>query len=203
VQSGYQYGRGHLQQVAATSAVDQDAARREDRFLHVDRHALAKPEWRRAAHLDAAPPRVWFSRSAQQTGKLLVRTTRIGAWRFELDEAIQHRGNMSHCVISANAGRLQLNVIQALMSGTCGPGIPAEIDSRSAANSVCLGACHGGTQVGFLRVATDRATFAYLADAIVHEQPLGRGIAKRMRETMRSHPDLHCDLSREVGFQVA
>jgi GNAT superfamily N-acetyltransferase len=97
---------------------------------------------------------------------------------------------MSHCVISANAGRLQLNVIQALMSGTCGPGIPAEIDSRSAANSVCLGACHGGTQVGFLRVATDRATFAYLADAIVHEQPHGRGIAKRMRETMRSHPDL-------------
>jgi hypothetical protein len=54
VQSAYQYGRGHLQQVAATFAADQDAARREDGFLHVDRHALAKPEWRRAAHLVAA-----------------------------------------------------------------------------------------------------------------------------------------------------
>jgi N-acetylglutamate synthase-like GNAT family acetyltransferase len=97
---------------------------------------------------------------------------------------------MSDYEISVDASRLQLRVIQALMSGTYRPGISAEVVSRALANSLCLGAYKTSEQVGFLRVVNDRATFAYLADVIVNEQHRGQGIAKRMLEAMQSHPDL-------------
>jgi GNAT superfamily N-acetyltransferase len=44
--------------------------------------------------------------------------------------------------------------------------------------------------VGFARVVTDRATFAYLADVFVVEERRGRGLASLLLEAVLSHPDL-------------
>ncbi len=49
------------------------------------------------------------------------------------------------------------------------PGVPIEVVERAIANSLCFGLFRGKDQVGFARVITDKATFAYLADVYVLE----------------------------------
>ena len=45
-------------------------------------------------------------------------------------------------------------------------------------------------QVGFARVITDRATFAYLADVFVVPAQRARGVAKAMLRAVLAHPEL-------------
>ena len=69
-------------------------------------------------------------------------------------------------------------------------GMRRETFERALANSICFSAFDGGAQVGFARVATDRATFSYLADVFVLPSHRGRGVADRIMETVAAHPDL-------------
>ena len=68
--------------------------------------------------------------------------------------------------------------------------IPRDLVERSIENSLCFGAYDGGAQVGFARVVTDRATFAYLADVYVLEEHRGQGLSKWLLETVLAHPEL-------------
>ena len=70
------------------------------------------------------------------------------------------------------------------------PNIPFEIVERAVANSLCVAVRHDGEQVGFARVVTDRATFAYLADVYVLEEHRGRGLARAMVGWLQDHPEL-------------
>ena len=45
-------------------------------------------------------------------------------------------------------------------------------------------------QVGFARVVTDLATYAYLADVFVVEECRGRGLGDWLVESIRMHPQL-------------
>ena len=49
---------------------------------------------------------------------------------------------------------------------------------------------HGPRQVGFARVITDRATFAYLSDVYILEAYRGLGLARRLMDAVMAHPDL-------------
>jgi GNAT superfamily N-acetyltransferase len=69
-------------------------------------------------------------------------------------------------------------------------GIPRERVERSIANSLCFGAFDDGLQIGFARVITDYATFAYIADVFVIESHRGRGISKQIMQTIIEHPKL-------------
>ncbi|MCM2257031.1 MAG: GNAT family N-acetyltransferase [Vicinamibacteria bacterium] len=69
-------------------------------------------------------------------------------------------------------------------------GIPRETVARAVAGSLCFSLKLAGRQVGFARVVTDRATFAYLADVYVLEEFRGRGWARRLMEVVVGHPDL-------------
>lgn len=69
-------------------------------------------------------------------------------------------------------------------------GIPRELVERAIEHSLCFGAFDGDAQVGFARVITDFATFAYVADVFVVASHRGRGIAKRIMTAIRSHPRL-------------
>lgn len=69
-------------------------------------------------------------------------------------------------------------------------GIPREIVDRAIEGSLCFSALAGEEMVGFARVVTDRATFAYLADVYVEEPHRGRGIGKRLVAAVLAHPDL-------------
>jgi GNAT superfamily N-acetyltransferase len=70
------------------------------------------------------------------------------------------------------------------------PGIPLEIVERSISNSLCFGIYDSDRQIGFARVITDRATFAYVADIFVVPDYRGRGLSKWLMECILKHPDL-------------
>lgn len=75
--------------------------------------------------------------------------------------------------------------------------IPIETVQKSIDNSICFGVFHlgkqtlpTGRQVGFARVVTDKATFAYLADVFIDEIYRGQGLSKWLMEEIMSHEEL-------------
>ena len=58
------------------------------------------------------------------------------------------------------------------------------------AGSMPFGVYRLSEQVGFARVVTDKATFAYLADVFIVEAHRGRGLSKRLMAFVMAHPDL-------------
>jgi GNAT superfamily N-acetyltransferase len=57
-------------------------------------------------------------------------------------------------------------------------GRPLDVVRRSLENSLCFGLYENHRQIGFARVVTDQATFAWLCDVFVLEPYRGRGLAK-------------------------
>jgi ribosomal protein S18 acetylase RimI-like enzyme len=95
--------------------------------------------------------------------------------------------------ISPDPKRLDVAAIHAYLTRSYwSPGIPLEIVERAVRHSLCFGAYESpsGTQVGFTRVVTDYATFAYLCDVYVLEEHRGHGLGKRMMREVMSHPAL-------------
>ena len=70
------------------------------------------------------------------------------------------------------------------------PGISAELVQRAITGSFCAAARKDGEQVGFARVITDYATFAWLADVHVLEEHRRLGLSKAMVAALQEHPRL-------------
>lgn len=68
--------------------------------------------------------------------------------------------------------------------------IPRETVVRSLENSICFGLFHNNEQIGFCRVVSDLATFAYLADVFVIERFRGRGLGKWLIDCVLQHEEL-------------
>jgi len=96
-----------------------------------------------------------------------------------------------NAIVSSDPACLDMDVIYGFLSRAywC-EGIPRDVLERAVRNSLCFGVYIDGAQVGFARVVTDRATFAYLADVFILEPHRGRGLSKLLMETIMSHPDL-------------
>jgi GNAT superfamily N-acetyltransferase len=93
--------------------------------------------------------------------------------------------------ISTDPSRLDRSLIHEFLGRSYwAAGIPGEVVDRSIEGAMCFGVFDGGSQVGFARVITDRATFAYLADVFVLESHRGRGLATWLMEVIKGHPDL-------------
>ncbi len=93
--------------------------------------------------------------------------------------------------ITTDPGRLDVEAIHRFLAGTYwSPGIPRAVVERAVRHSLCFGVLLGAEQVGFGRVVTDRATFAYLADVYVLEAHRGKGLARRLMDAVIAHPDL-------------
>ncbi len=58
------------------------------------------------------------------------------------------------------------------------------------ANSICFGVYSGTKQIGFARVVTDRATFAYIGDVYILAAYRGQGLSKWLMDTIIGHPEL-------------
>ena len=94
-------------------------------------------------------------------------------------------------MVSSDAKKLDLDVVHGFLKDCYwARGIPRAVVRRSLQNSLCFGVYHGRAQVGFARVITDRATFAYLADVFVLESYRKRGLAKFMMRCIMQHPEL-------------
>ncbi len=94
--------------------------------------------------------------------------------------------------ISNEFDAMDLTVIHGFISNSYwGTKIPFEIMRRAAENSLCFGVfTNAGQQVGFARMVTDKATFAYLADVFILDDHRGIGLSKWLMETILAHPDL-------------
>lgn len=93
--------------------------------------------------------------------------------------------------ISTEKSLLQLDVIhRVLRESYWAKGIPVEIVKRSIENSICFGVYIDGKQIGFCRVITDKATFAYLADVFIVNDQKGKGYSKLLMKHVMEHPDL-------------
>lgn len=69
-------------------------------------------------------------------------------------------------------------------------GRPLEIVRRSIEHSLPFGVYRGSAQVGFARILTDYATFAWVADVFILEAERGRGLSKWLMEVILAHPQL-------------
>lgn len=69
-------------------------------------------------------------------------------------------------------------------------GIPLDIVEKSIRSSLCVGVFHEGRQIGFARLITDMATFAYLADVYVLAEHGKQGLAKAMVQYLQDHEQL-------------
>jgi GNAT superfamily N-acetyltransferase len=101
----------------------------------------------------------------------------------------QRRGRYE---ISTERARLDLDLIHDFLSRSSywAQGRPLSVVERSIENSLCFGVYDGARLVGFARVVTDRATFAWLADVFVVETHRGLGLGKWLIECIVAHPDL-------------
>ena len=82
-------------------------------------------------------------------------------------------------VISTDHQRLDIPFIHEFLSNSSywATGRSREVVERSIANSLNFGIFKGNEQIGFARVVTDYATFAWLADVFIIDGYRGRGLA--------------------------
>jgi len=93
--------------------------------------------------------------------------------------------------ITTDPARIDLKAVhQFLTNSYWAAGIPIATVERSIKSSLCFAIYKGTGQVGFARVITDRATFAYLGDVFVLPEYRGQGLSKWMMECIMAHPDL-------------
>ena len=94
-------------------------------------------------------------------------------------------------VISSDPALLDLDVIHGFIAQSYwAKDIPKPLVERTISNSLCWGVYHREAQVGFARVITDKATFAYLADVFILPEHRGNGLSKALVATILAHPDL-------------
>lgn len=69
-------------------------------------------------------------------------------------------------------------------------GIPREVFVRSIENALCFGMYEDRQQIGFARVISDFATYAYIGDVFVVESHRGRELGTFLMECIMKHPEL-------------
>lgn len=106
----------------------------------------------------------------------------------------QRRGEF---LISTDKSKLDIDTIHKyLVRSYWSQNIPREIVARAIENSFCFGLYFGASsnseekQIGFARVISDFATYAYLADVFVLEEFRGQGLSKWLMQCIIEHPAL-------------
>jgi len=95
-------------------------------------------------------------------------------------------------LLSTDPSLLQLDRIHEFLSTQSywAKGRSLETVRLSVANSLCFGIYRANSQVGFARVVTDFATFAWLCDVFILPEECGHGLGKWLVENVTSHPAL-------------
>ena len=101
------------------------------------------------------------------------------------------RGRMTSITIE-QPSPTDIDAIHAVLKETYwSPGIPRDVVARACANSMCaIARDESGKLIGFARLVTDKATFAWLCDVIVLPGKQGRGLGRALVQTFQSLPEL-------------
>ena len=95
--------------------------------------------------------------------------------------------------VSTDPARIDLDYVHHYLSTLSywAHGIPRDVVERSIRHSLTFGLyADTGAQVGFARVITDKATFAWLADVFIDPSMQGKGLGKGLMDTILAHPEL-------------
>ena len=116
-------------------------------------------------------------------------------------------------VISTDSQHLNLKLIHDFLTHSYwASGRELAVVKKSIDNSLSFGVYWRTQQIGFARVITDYATYAYLSDVFIVESFRGKGLGKWLVETVVSHPQLQGlrkwslatadahELYRQLGF---
>lgn len=95
-------------------------------------------------------------------------------------------------IISTDPATVDLDVVHQYLSveSYWAKNIPRETVARAVENSLCFSLLDAGTQVGFARVTSDMATFAFVGDVFVLPPHRGRGLSKWLMACITAHPGL-------------
>jgi len=116
--------------------------------------------------------------------------------------------------ISTDPERIDRDLVHAFLADSYwAGGIPRGVVDRAIEGALCFGVYADSGQVGFARVISDFATFAYVADVFIVASHRGRGLAQWLMQAILAHPrlqglrrwmlvtrDAH-GLYRKVGFR--
>ncbi|MEP6847448.1 MAG: GNAT family N-acetyltransferase [Acidobacteriota bacterium] len=94
--------------------------------------------------------------------------------------------------IDTERSRLDLEVIRSFLAHESywAQNRTPEQTITAIENSICFGIYRVDQQIGFARVVSDQATFAYLGDVFILKDFRGKGLSKWLMDTIVSHPDL-------------
>jgi GNAT superfamily N-acetyltransferase len=95
-------------------------------------------------------------------------------------------------IISTDKARLQVDIIQQFLAEESYWAQNRTLEQTRTAieNSICFGVYRGERQIGFARVVSDCATFAYIGDVFILEDYRGQGLSKWLMEVILAHEDL-------------
>ena len=105
-------------------------------------------------------------------------------------------------LVSTDVTRLDYALTARVLAETYwATGIPERVVRQSVAGSIAFGLYEPGppgsggaaapaAQIGFARVVTDRAVFAWVGDVFVVESHQGRGLGLWLVQCVMAHPDL-------------
>ena len=104
---------------------------------------------------------------------------------------MNHEWRRGQYLISTDKSRLDLTLIHNFLTTSYwAAGIPLEVVRRSIERSLSFGLYKEDQQIGYARVITDYATFAYLGDVFILEPFRGQGLSKWLMEVIVTHPEL-------------
>ena len=93
--------------------------------------------------------------------------------------------------ISTDKSKIDIDYVNAFLSNSYwSPGVPMETVKKAMNGSLCFGVYDNEKQIGYARMVTDTATFAYLADVFIDGNYRGKGLGKWLVKVILAHPDL-------------
>ena len=93
--------------------------------------------------------------------------------------------------VSTDPALIELAVVHGFLSECYwAKGIPRDVVARSIENSLCFGLYAKDKQIGFARVISDYATYAYIGDVFVLDSFRGHGLGKWLMECVMQHSRL-------------
>lgn len=94
-------------------------------------------------------------------------------------------------LLSTNKELLDIELIHGFLSTSYwSPNIPLDTVLNGIKNSLSIGLYKNKSQIGFCRLITDYATFAYLADVFIIESERGFGYGDWMIQSLLKIPEL-------------